>query len=158
MPPFCSLRDIRRAVAPKTGYFLARTATGGAISSLLDSRYPVKSGNLQEDLFEGKWILRPEAITDDKVRVVAENGYDAGTGSLQPDLDWSSPPTAGEVYEIHGGSEPWDELNSTINTTGPLIRTKVSTANAITTTPTAMLRLLSVTSLNERKRTRLIIR
>lgn len=116
MPPSCTLREIRRAVAPKVGYFLARTATGGTVSSLIDTRPPVRSGNIQDDLFEGKWILRPDATDDDKVRMVAENGYLSTTGTLQPDVDWSAPPSAGEVYEIHGGSEPWEELNDTINT------------------------------------------
>jgi hypothetical protein len=116
MPPSCTLRDIRRAMAPKTGYFLARTATSGTVSSLTDSRPPVRSGNIQDDLFEGKWILRPDATDNDKVRMVAENGYLSSTGTLQPDVDWSAPPTAGEVYEVHGGSDPWEELNDVINT------------------------------------------
>lgn len=116
MPVDSSLREIRRAVSPRIGSYLARTATSGTVSSLTDARHPVRSSNLQEDLFAGKWILRPDAPDEDKVRVVAENGYVPTTGVIQPDLDWSSPPVAGEVYELHGSVEPWEEMNDLINT------------------------------------------
>ena len=86
------------------------------MSSLTDTRYPVKSSNLQEDLFSGKWILRPNAGPNDLVRVVSENGYNPTAGIIQPDLDWEAPPTAGEVYELHGSLEPWEEMNDVINT------------------------------------------
>lgn len=116
MPISSTLRTIRRAVAPRIGAFLAHTATGGTVSSMTDSRHPIKSTNLQEDLFSGKWLLRPDAGVNDKVRIVSENGYNPSTGVIQPDLDWEAPPTVGEVYELHGSLEPWTEMNEVINT------------------------------------------
>jgi len=116
MPAVTSLRGIRRGVLRRAGVFYARTATGGSVSSLVDARSPVKSSNIQDDLFVGKWLLRPDASANDKVRIVAETGYQPATGTLQPDADWSSPPAAGEVYEIVSAVEPWDELNDLVNT------------------------------------------
>lgn len=116
MPPYCTLRDIRRGSMPKVGYYLARTVTTGSISSLTDTKYPVRSGNIQDDLFQGKYLLRPDALDIDKVRVVAENGYLSTSGTLQPDLDWDQAPSPGEVYEISGGGDPWEEFNDVVNT------------------------------------------
>jgi hypothetical protein len=116
MPPSTSLREARRAVSTRSGVFLASTATSGTVSSLTDTKHPVRSSNIQDDLFVGKWILRPDATqASDRVRVVAENGYTPVNGIIQPDSDWSAPPSAGEVYEIHGSLEPWDEVNSLVN-------------------------------------------
>ena len=115
MPVNSSLREIRRAISPRIGFYLARAATSGSVSSLTDTRYPIKSSNLQEDLFSGKWILRPDAGVNDKVRIVSENGYNPTAGIIQPDLDWDAPPTNGEVYEIHGAMDPWTEMNEVIN-------------------------------------------
>jgi hypothetical protein len=116
MPSATTLREIRRSISPRTGFFLAGTATSGTVSSLIDAKYPLRSGNIQDDLLVGKWILRPDAAQEsDLVRVVSENGYLPATGTIQPDLDWSAPPVAGEVYEIHSAVEPWSEVNSIIN-------------------------------------------
>lgn len=116
MPASTSLRAVRRAVAPWTGYFLASTANSGTVSSLVDLKHPVRSSNFQEDMLIGKWLLRPDSTANDRVRLVAENGYVPLQGTLQPDSDWSAVPLAGEVYEIHGGIEPWDDLNGLVNT------------------------------------------
>lgn len=112
-----TLREARRRVARTIGFFLARTVTSGSVSSLTDNRHPVKSGNIQDEWLAGKWILRPDAGSSiDRVRVVAENGYTPASGMIQPDTDWSTPPQPGEVYELHGALEPWDEMLDIINT------------------------------------------
>jgi hypothetical protein len=112
----CTLREVRRTVAPRVGYYLASTATSGGASSLIDAKHPVKSSLYQDDLFPGKWILRPDAADADKVRIVADNGYTPSTGTLVPDTDWSSSPSAAEVYEIHGACDPWNDYLDIINT------------------------------------------
>jgi hypothetical protein len=115
MPASCTLRALRRAVLPRVGYHLASTVTAGTVSSLTDATYPVKSSNDQSDLLAGKFLLRPDAAAaGDKVRVVAEDGYDPPSGRLQPDSDWSAPPAAGEVYEVSGSVEPWTEFNALV--------------------------------------------
>ena len=101
-----NLRAIRRRVVRRIGFFLPRTVTAGAASTITDSGHPIKSSNLQEEWLAGKWILRPDAADEDKVRVVSENGYNPGAGTIQPDTDWAVAPSPGEVYEIHGAVEP----------------------------------------------------
>lgn len=128
-------RDIRRRVARRIGFFLASTVTSGANTTLTDGKHPVKSGNLQEEWLAGKWILRPDATAPDKVRVVAENGYTPAAGAVQPDTDWDVAPSAGEVYELHGAVEPWNELRDIINTA--LERCYVEAEIAVAATPGA---------------------
>lgn len=111
----CTLREVRRSVAPRVGYFLASTATSGGTTSLVDSKYPVKSSLLQDDLFPGKWLLRPDALDVNKVRIIADNGYTPASGLLVPDSDWTVAVSPGEVYEIHGSCDPWNDLNDIIN-------------------------------------------
>ena len=135
MPMTTNLRDIRRRVARRIGFFLPRTVTTGASSTLTDTGHPIKSSNIQDEWLAGKWILRPTAGASDKVRVVAENGYNPAAGTIQPDTDWDVPPAPGEVYEIHGAVEPWTELNDIINTA--LQRCYVEAEIAVAATPGA---------------------
>jgi hypothetical protein len=106
----------RRRVAKETGNFLASLVESGATSFLRDNKYPVRSNLDQGDLFSGKWLLRPQAPSPyDRVRIVAELGYDPQTGTLRPDSPWTTPPASGEPYELHGVIEPWDQMIDLVN-------------------------------------------
>lgn len=111
-----ALGQYRRRIAKETGNFLASTVESGAVSFLRDNKYPVKSTLDQGDLFSGKWLLRPQAPSPvDRVRIVAELGYDPQTGTLRPDSAWLDPPASTEPYELHGVIEPWEQMNDLIN-------------------------------------------
>lgn len=129
----CTLREIRRAIAPRVGYFLASTVTSGSGTGLIDTKHPVKSSLIQDDLLTGKWLLRPDAPDADKVRIVADNGYTPASGSITPDSDWGSSPIPGEVYEIHGSCDPWNDYNDIINQA--LRRCYVNVEVVLTPTP-----------------------
>jgi hypothetical protein len=106
----------RRRIAKETGNYLASLVESGATSFLRDNHYPIKSNLDQGDLFSGKWLLRPTATAPaDRVRIVAELGYDPATGTLRPDSPWSVGPATDEPYELHGVIEPWDQMNDLIN-------------------------------------------
>lgn len=106
----------RRRIAKETGNFLASTVESGAVSFLRDNKYPVKSTLDQGDLFSGKWLLRPQAPQpQDRVRIVAELGYDPQTGTLRPDSSWTDAAASTEPYELHGVIEPWEQMNDLIN-------------------------------------------
>jgi hypothetical protein len=106
----------RRQVARETGVFVASTVRSGSVSYLVDDRYPIKSSLDQGDLYAGKWLLRPQATSDDdRVRIVAERGYDPSTGTVRPDSPWTGAPATGEPYEIHGTIEPWGQMNDLVN-------------------------------------------
>lgn len=106
----------RRRIARETGNFLASFVESGATSFLRDNRYPVRSNLDQGDLYPGKWLLRPQAPNEeDRVRIVAELGYDPQTGTLRPDSPWTVGPNSTEPYELHGVIEPWDQMNDLVN-------------------------------------------
>lgn len=106
----------RRRIAKETGNYLASLVESGSTSFLRDNRYPIKSNLDQGDLFSGKWLLRPQStVLSDRVRVVAELGYDPSTGTLRPDSPWSVGPSTDEPYELHGVIEPWDQMNDLVN-------------------------------------------
>ena len=106
----------RRRIAKETGNYLASLVESGSTSFLRDNHYPIRSNLDQGDLFSGKWLLRPTATTpSDRVRIVAELGYDPATGTLRPDSPWAVGPATNEPYELHGVIEPWDQMNDLIN-------------------------------------------
>lgn len=115
MTAVCTLQTARRGLSRRVGYFLASRATSGSTTSIQDFRSPIRSSNDQSDLLIGKWILRPSAPEDDRLRIVAENGYNPTQGVIQPDNDWTSPVQPGEVYELHGSLEPWDDALDIFN-------------------------------------------
>jgi len=110
-----SLGRYRRRVARETGNFLASLVQAGSTSFLQDDNYPVKSSLDQGDLFSGKWLLRPTAPAEDRVRIVAELGYDPQTGTLRPDSGWTTAPATDEPYELHGVIEPWEQMIDLVN-------------------------------------------
>jgi len=108
----------RRRIAQETGNFLASLVDSGSTSFLVDGKYPVRSSLDQGDLYTGKWLLRPQAPQQqDRVRIVAELGYDPQTGTLRPDSPWADAPATAEPYELHGVIEPWDQMIDLINQT-----------------------------------------
>ena len=110
------LSHYRRQVARETGIFLGSTVRSGTRNFLVDDRYPIKSNLDQADLYAGKWLLRPRALAEeDRVRIVAERGYDPSTGTIRPDSVWTNAPETDEPYEIHGTIEPWEQMIDLVN-------------------------------------------
>ena len=108
--------EYRRRIAEETGNFLASTVSSASLTFLQDNAYPVRSSLDQSDLFTGKWLLRPQATDErDRVRIVAERGYDPSTGVLRPDSPWFTTPVTNEAYELHGVIEPWNQMLDLIN-------------------------------------------
>lgn len=110
-----SLGQYRRQIAEETGNFVASVVATASTTYLQDRRYPVRSNLDQSDLYTGKWLLRPQAPEDDRVRVVTERGYSPQTGELRPDSPWRTVPVTDEPYELHGVIEPWSQMNDFIN-------------------------------------------
>jgi hypothetical protein len=110
------LAHYRRQIARETGVFVGSSVRSGTRNYLVDDRYPIKSSLDQGDLYAGKWLLRPRAaVEEDRVRIVAERGYDPQTGTIRPDSAWVNAPVTDEPYEIHGTIEPWEQMNDLVN-------------------------------------------
>lgn len=113
-----TLGDYRHRIAKETGNYLGSEVTVATRNYLQDTRSPIRSTLDQSDLYTGKWLLRPRAVREeDRLRVVAEGGYDPRTGTLRPDNTWVDSPTTGEPYELHGVIEPEQQMLDLINET-----------------------------------------
>lgn len=114
MPTF---EDYRRRIAQDVGgLFHASTVVSGTTATIVDTVFPIKTSLDVADVYSGKYLLRPDAVlASDRVRFVAEQGYDAVTGTLRPDNEWTNTPTTGEAYELHGIIEPWTTMLDLVN-------------------------------------------
>lgn len=105
--PGVTLAEIERHVAPRLGpYDQVISKVGSTESSVLIDEYKT---SLDIGDYEDLYILRrgmlsngariENFVSTDRQRIVAS--YDHNTGSLVPDQDWSEPPIADELIELH---------------------------------------------------------
>lgn len=92
-----------RMVAGWNGLIVS-SATGGGTQALTDTSSSLTSSVARGKVLDGAWIHRPTQPSADKVRMVAEGGYNPATGTLSPDLAWAIAPAVGETYEVIVGS------------------------------------------------------
>jgi hypothetical protein len=99
-----TLRDYRRAVAPRLGPYAQGTADAASTTTVLACpAWPFKSSLAQDDLWADQYLFRPGAGAEDRTRVVAT--ATVATGQYAPDLAWTTAPD-GEVFEVHGVVPP----------------------------------------------------
>jgi len=88
-------------------------ATGGSQNYIEDTTNSLRSSISRGKILDSAWIYRPAAALDaDKVRMVAEGGYDHAAGRLTPDLEWTNAPVPGETFEVILGANlhPLDSI------------------------------------------------
>lgn len=95
----------------------ASSATSTPSNTLIDATWPILSAIAKNNLYEGWWLLRPEAAAaGDRVRQIIPGGYDPSTGTFTLDANYSTPVTSGSKYELHGHDfEPWYEVGDLMN-------------------------------------------
>ena len=90
-------------------------ATGGTGTTLIDTLNLKTALNVSER-YQGAYLLRPTMPDADRVRLIDQGAYQAPTGVLTVDRNYTSPPTNLEPYELHQhGWEPWGELDTLLN-------------------------------------------
>lgn len=102
-----SLRTLRLEAAREGGIGQEGTATGGTALTLID---PLLADSAQDEHYlEGAWIYRPDAAeATDRVRRVAQSGYDVASTTLTVSRAWTNNPANGEVYHVFGLYPPTD--------------------------------------------------
>lgn len=125
--PGTTLAKIRQgAVRAVSGYDGLLVSTASATSTtVLEDTKRLKSSSVRGRSLDGAWVYRPAAaLASDRVRMVADGGYDTTAGRVTPDLVWTNAVQTGETYEVILGANlhPTDSIHPAIRTA--LMRTR----------------------------------
>lgn len=86
--------------------FTSTCSADGTVSTLVDTGLLDQAES--PEAFAGGWILRPNAtLSTDKLRRIADSGFNPTSGELIPRRAWTNAPTSGEVYHVYALVPPY---------------------------------------------------
>ncbi len=95
-----TLEEVRRLAAQyaQAGFASTCSADGG-LSALTDA--VLMDSGLSATFLNASWIDRYPVVTSDRIRRMAEAGFDPTTGSLIPLRPWADAPDSGDPYAVY---------------------------------------------------------